>query len=209
MQAHFQPHAGFFQRSAAFIIDLAILHGVLWVLRQIVLSFYSSEPPLDEDLISHIWIFFTVSCVLIIAYFVLGDTLLPATPGKIIMRIRTFSDKGLEMGFATALLRNFVKIIPLLLLYYTLQMIVVEGIQAGNISGSTVPDNVIKQYSLAILGIGALMHGMMLVTKRKQALHDLIANTIVVKTHDNPLKELYLKLSKFVQRLRRSDDLHG
>jgi uncharacterized RDD family membrane protein YckC len=133
-------HAGFWRRSAAFVVDSVVTNIVTFGIDYAVKRGAHSEAPDD---LTGIWTTLPVSLIFVWLYYALQESsTIQATLGKRALGIKVTDDYGRRIGFGRASGRFFGQIL-----------------------------------SALILMIGYMLAGW---TARKQALHDMLAGTLVV-----------------------------
>ncbi len=176
-----QKYANLWRRIIAFVIDL----GVIFIFSYLVFmplkgAYYSGilgghiakYYDLDQESGRSIS-YFIVNFVIMIflwLYFILMTYKFNATFGKMIMKIKVFSDKNKNLGVWKLILREVIGKYSYL---WVGIIVAVVSFFASLPIGETF--NFLVQLFVLIVG-----YGMILFTERKQALHDKIANTVVV-----------------------------
>lgn len=134
-------YAGFWLRTASFLIDMIIIFIGLAILLGIIISIEPSlESQESENLASVLWILGSW-----LYYAIWESSKHQATPGKKALGLKVVDDKGDQIDFGKATGRYFGKIVSTIIMY-----------------------------------IGFVMAG---ITKKKQALHDIMANCLVIKSN--------------------------
>lgn len=133
--------AGFWPRLAAFIIDSAILCGLVFIIMTPILAFYLLAGMPTEDAANEVW-FYSLSPAMEALFIATVFTVLPAfvivvlgyyfvieghygrTPGKYVMGLRVLKTDGTRIGYKEAILRNLSKYNDLLLVIDVLIMLI-------------------------------------------------------------------------------------
>ncbi|MGA9332994.1 MAG: RDD family protein [Rudaea sp.] len=149
-------HAGFWYRAAAYLIDMIILLVVSYALAIVVIS--TLHLPINRVVL------ILLSCSLVWWYFALFESSeLQASPGKRVFGLRVVGEHGGRISFLRASVRAWVILL--------LPNIAVELVYlAGN-------GFFVNLVNLIAFIVWAAMPAF---TRRKQGLHDWIANTFVV-----------------------------
>ena len=156
----------FFRRSAAYLVDIVLLFGLLAPLGGLVQRALGVTPQMGEDLYLVILLNFSLPGW---AYFILSETLWGgATLGKRLFRLRVVADHGGKITFGQSLLRTAIKLLPWELVH---------------LSGFTNPAG---EFTF-LQGAGLLLANVLtilylasaLVTLGQRALHDFAARTSV------------------------------
>lgn len=138
-------HAGFWRRTAALLVDLALISFLLWLVG-LVIGGWSQRWTIVEfgaAAQGRILAVDPVAAMLFLAYFVLPEaTRTRATPGKRLLGLRVARVDGRRLESRRALARGILKLLTIL-----------------------------------TLGLGFLLAA---VTRRKQALHDLLSSCTVI-----------------------------
>ena len=151
------------------------------------------------------WIQVSIGFIIWITYFaVFEHSSLRATPGKMVIKLKVFYLENDSIVLAS-ILRNLIKVSPIILFQsYGIHIATEQFLSETNGYGRLPPENT-SFVSWLILIYVAFLYSPALFNKQKQTIHDLMAKTIVVKTDDNPLKRLYLKIANFIKHLRKAN----
>ena len=222
MQNPTKHYASVWLRALAFAIDFAFISFFLYWLDKfyfyaIAVFFKEQHVNLATDngmFALGVWGNLVMHFIVWIGYFVAFEcSRCKATPGKMIVKAQIACNEEYPVTFSIVLLRNVYKLLPIALFQCIgIAAVITKHSEYGSSS------NFMEQATLDIrhnLGfkIASIItflfiifsYSLMLLTKRKQALHDWMASTIVVKTDDNPLKQLYLRTENFIRYLRKAD----
>ncbi|MBN2388938.1 MAG: RDD family protein [Anaerolineales bacterium] len=163
------------RRIAAYLLDYFLLSVVLISLQGVIFLVGQGFPYnlLHTGPQIELWVVLSISLPVWL-YFALGEcSSHKATPGKRLFRLQVTNLRGARIGFGRAIIRTVIKLIPWELTHLTLMLPVPlwwdssPGLRSG----------ILIVYVL--IGIYILT---MFLNKRRQSVHDLIAQTIVVDT---------------------------
>ena len=170
--------AGFWQRVFAFGLDLILLPIVYLAYVFFVIQWEVVSGDISFK------IFAVSKVVLIAAYFVYANAASGMTPGKWIMQIRVCRINGLPHNFGV----GFMRTLPVVVICVAWQIIIMLYEPPGWTIYAPLgqdPESV-REHRISMLGSFMMIYAFsalvcVLLTKRKQALHDLLPATIVVK----------------------------
>jgi uncharacterized RDD family membrane protein YckC len=133
--------AGFWPRLAAFIIDSAILCGLVFIIMSPIIAFILFTGMPTEDAANEAW-FYGLSSGMKLLFLVTVATVLPAflivilgyyfvieghfgrTPGKALLGLRVLRSDGTKIGYKEAILRNLAKYNNVLIVIDALLMLI-------------------------------------------------------------------------------------
>lgn len=177
-------YIGFRKRLLAFLIDACIWYSIIYILRQF---------DLEKMFITH-WVHLIIieitkaillSCI--VTFFIVKYG---GTPGKILLNIRIVSIRGGNLSIGRAILRQIITITSTITLalqqYYIISMYVIidKAVQSGDFSSFydfriDVLVLTITGFILPVVFLSDVL--LILSNKRKRAIHDFLANSIVVQ----------------------------
>jgi len=224
MQAPIQPLASVWLRALAFAIDFIVIRFFLYWVDKIYLSmgvllFKEQHINLVADngiFALGVWGLMILHFMVWIGYFVIFECYrFRATPGKIIVKACIVCADGAPINFSITFLRNVYKLLPIALFQCIgIEAVVVKHSEYINSRDFLEHAQIDIQSQLefkAVVGMAVLFivisYSLMLFTKHRQTLHDLMAKTLVVKSDENILKELYLRSIAFIKHLRKTSFL--
>lgn len=171
-------YASPWQRLAAYLLDVAMLFGVLMLIQMAIwflgkgfpYSFFSSGIHIE------LWVLLSMSLPAWL-YFTLNEkSVRQATFGKRLFHLQVAHANGSRIGFWRALLRTVVKLLPWELTHITLLIPVPMW-------GDPSPGMRIGLIVVYLL-IGLYL-GVMFLNRRRQSIHDLALNTVVIRQERN------------------------
>ncbi len=164
-------YAGFGRRCAAYVIDWALLGGPFELLRLMLLPVeLRNDPEIFEQYSDDLLIFSAAFGVVLWGYHAGSESSrLQATLGKAALGLRVTGLAGGRVSLWTATLRNWPDWIfaPVMML--------------GAVSSAETYEDVITGMEMLAAGIVVLSCLAATVTKRKQAVHDIMAGCLVVR----------------------------
>jgi uncharacterized RDD family membrane protein YckC len=171
----------FWRRVGAIILDGAVLAPLAW-LDQLLWNHVSHAVLLLPwaILYSLSWIVYEV--VFVVAY---GQTV-----GKMACGVRIYAVSGNAVSLGQAVLRQ---IVPILFLPYSI-LIQVQNILAGRLSNRALGDDFwsFQAFFLLMLGWVLLEVATMLTNRKRRAVHDFIAGTVVMRETPRPALRWWL-----------------
>lgn len=179
-------YAGFFSRSAAFIIDLLVLSLIFFGIGQAsMVMLHSADTHNPEIWITSFWITMIANICVMVAYFFLCEGIcLRASIGKILTKIVTVDMQGRPLPAAQSLLRAICKTAPIMLIMYFSAAVQVNTWKAQMHNEMLPPPVAGGWISLGLLCFAVLDYGLALWTSNKQTFHDKIAKTLVVRSQN-------------------------
>ncbi len=187
------PYAGFWRRLGAHLID------ILMIIPYMLIFFYLQK---SNYLVLIFLFFFAIAFQFFWSIYLLKR--FGGTPGKLICGVRVIRQNGMQIRWKEAFLRNIVDFPYLIytsifnlwfihhLGYEIFQSLSFMGlgekVMESNLNTHTIVQNVYQVWFWSELIV-------LLFNKRKRALHDFIASTIVIKKSALPLIENHIKLS--------------
>jgi len=178
-----QPYAGSVYRMGAYLIDIAFLYVTvlvsqlgLWVInKKFSFSCLKTGPQIER------WVFLTVSLP-VWFYFTLSErSKLQGTIGKQLLGLQVTDMAGQRISFGRALFRTMVKLAPWEITHLSL-MLPTPLYQED--SPKFRPGLIVANLLLIIY------IALIVLTPRKQSLHDLLARTVVLERDGGPTKFL-------------------
>jgi len=177
-------YVGLGKRLLAFLIDACIWYSLLYLLKESFLKkIYFAE------LMNVIIIDVIISLVLfsIVTFFIVKYG---GTPGKILLKIKILRINGINLSIGRACLRQLIYITSTIIFtlkqYYTVSifMFVDKKLNSGNFTnfydfGTYVPMLTISGFMWFVIVVADVL--LILATKRKRAIHDYLAGSIVVQ----------------------------
>ncbi len=164
-------YAGFGRRCAAYVIDWAVLGAAFELLRLMLIpAALRDDPEIFERYGDDLLIFSAAFGVVLWGYHAgFESSRLQATLGKAALGLRVTGLAGGRVSFPTATLRNWPDWIfgPVMML--------------GAVSSAETYEEVITGVEMLTAGIVVLSCLAAAVTKRKQAVHDIMAGCLVVR----------------------------
>jgi uncharacterized RDD family membrane protein YckC len=170
-----EAYAGALSRIVAYSIDclllavvLAACQGILYGVNPIISMTRSGQQPTAGQL--HLWVFATVTFPSFLYFSLMLITTKRSTVGMRVLRVRVTDVNGGRIKFAQALLRSAVLLIPFELNHTVMFNLLPPG--------GPPP----MAFWLGVVGVGtviAVYVAAVLLTRRHQSLHDLIAGTVV------------------------------
>lgn len=171
-----KPPAGLARRLAAYAVDAALLFvavvlllgGALGLVLHLTVGFgWARDGPL-------LWayVFGTVSIPFWLYYTLFEGGVRQATPGMRVLGLRVSGLDGGRVGFGRALSRTVVKLVPFEVNHAVMFL-------PTPLLNETEPD-----FRQGFIAVGALMTtylACVVVTRRRQSVHDLVAGTLVVR----------------------------
>lgn len=173
-------YVGFWRRLLAFLIDGAIIYPV-WTFIIPMLIVYSSW--------FTIFVTYALANLLFIGYRIVLVTKYGGTPGKLILKIKVVDESGNNISIYHSLLRETFIIIStvttLIFLYNVISDLQVYELPKsfGEISMMIGTKNVgLYSNITGIIGLIFIFDGLFLIfNKKKRALHDYLAKSLVVR----------------------------
>lgn len=168
-------YAGVAARIAAYFIDclllflgVIVLQAALYLVNPIVSIMRSGQVPTNGQV--HLWVStsVTIPCLLYFALMLCSSR--QATLGMRLLKLRVGSVEGGRIGFAQALLRSAVLLIPFELNHSVIFHLLPRGAPPST------------PFFLGIAGVWvviAIYVALVILTPRRQSAHDLVARTIV------------------------------
>ena len=175
------PYASIGRRVASYVTEVILLFAGVLALQGLLIALRLN--PLVQGVLGgaglsksayHLWLLGTVDLPLILYY---TGTLGSSARATVVMRwlgLRLEAANGASLGYARALLRTVVMLIPFEVNHF---FMVWSSSPAG------IPDQLSLQY--AIIGILILAFvGAAALSPRRQSIHDRVAGTVVVRTRE-------------------------
>jgi len=168
-----EVYASIWRRIVAYLVDYALLFAVLI---QYLVSVVTRGFPynlLKTGLQIELWILLTVSLPVWLYFIFSEHSAHQATFGKRLLSVRVTRVTGARISFAQAILRTAIKLLPWELTHLSLMLPVpmwwdpTPNMRVGIV------------IAYVLLGVYVLV---MLLNRRRQSLHDMIAQTVVVET---------------------------
>lgn len=166
--------AGFASRIVATMVDIAVLVSMHFVILMLLVMVTNYDP---DD--AEVWMAISaIGAPCILAYQIALMTLRSTTVGGLVARIRVVRSDGASLQFADALRRAFsIALIPIVALFTGFVVALVLQVWFGLVEDTSVGFSLV-----AGTVVGCLGWFWPLWDPRKQALHDKMANTYVVRT---------------------------
>ena len=185
-----EVYASFVKRYKAMFIDIIIIA----ILMIIIASIFSSIFPTKIIFIVYLVVGF--SPITLCLYRIICHCFFSATIGKMAMKIKVLLSNGHNISFQHAVIRSTINIIIhviLLIIYLTSFSQIISNLQLHDWSGSfdILPNwysnfmlyiFLLKHKILSLVSVSWIILNIMMVffNKRKRAIYDFIANTIVI-----------------------------
>ena len=175
MQIADKVYASIWRRIVAYLVDYVISFAVLIPLQYLV-SIVTRGFPYNlfkTGLQIELWILLTVSLPVWLYFIFSEQSTHQATFGKRLLRVRVTRVSGERMSFAQAVLRTAIKLLPWELTHLSLMLPVpmwwdpTPNLRVGIV------------IAYVLVGVYVLV---MLLNRRRQSVHDMIAQTVVVET---------------------------
>lgn len=170
-----KPYAGVFARAGAYIIDCVILfvslivwQAALYVVNPPIAIFRSGQQPTGTQL--QLWVFATATIPFLLYFALMLRSARQATLGMRFLKLKVADVGGGRVGFGQALLRSAVMLIP-----FELNHTVMFHLSPRDAPPSTA-------FWLDYIGVWvviAIYIASILLTRRRQSVHDLVAGTAV------------------------------
>ena len=177
-------YVGFGKRFLAFIIDVCIWYSVIYIFKKIVLGKISFAGWINVFIID---ITEAVILISIVTFFIVKYG---GTPGKVLLKIKIVSIHGGNLSIGRALLRQLItmasNIIVTLQQYYIVSIFMRIDKAVKSSDFSNFYDFRTDILVLAVSGFICLIiflsdSLLILANKRKRAIHDFLANSIVIQ----------------------------
>ncbi len=178
-------YAGFWSRVGAFLIDMFISYLINYPLQHLM-----------EQGKLYYYILIPVSTIVVFIYNIYFVKLWGATPGKRIIGLMIIKKNGQFISWKEAILRHSVElsltIVMTITTFTTIISLTNEEYIKSGINGAAL--KMMADHPFLITTLGTIMvlwmwseYLVLLLNKRKRALHDYIAGTVVVKRKYNEL----------------------
>jgi uncharacterized RDD family membrane protein YckC len=170
-----KPYAGVFVRIGAYVIDCLILfvglivwQAALYVINPLLPIIRSGQQPTGSQF--HLWVFATVTIPFLLYFALIIRSARRATLGMRLLKLRVATRSGGCVGLGQAMLRSAVMLIP-----FELNHAVMFYLAPGDAS----PSAGFWLGSVGVWAVIAIYIVSILVTRRHQSVHDLVADTVV------------------------------
>jgi len=170
-----KPYARVFARVGAYIIDCVILfvglivwQAALYVVNPLIAIFRSGQQPTGTQL--QLWVFATATIPFLLCFALMLRSARQATLGMRLLKLKVIDVDGGCIGFGQTLLRSSVMLIP-----FELNHTVIFHLSPRDVPPSTT-------FWLGLIGVWtviAIYIASILLTTRRQSVHDLVAGTAV------------------------------
>jgi uncharacterized RDD family membrane protein YckC len=170
-----RSYAGVLSRVIAYFIDclllavvLAVCQGAMYDLNPLISIMRSGQQPTAIQL--HLWVFATVTFPSFLYFSLMMLTSRRATVGMRLLKLRVTDVNGGRIGFGQALLRSAVMLIPFELNHTVMFHLLPRG------GPPSTP------FWLGLVGVWAVIAiyvAVIVLTPRRQSVHDLVAGTVV------------------------------
>jgi uncharacterized RDD family membrane protein YckC len=169
------PYGGGLRRLGAYILDcgllligLVVLQGILLVVNPLIPILRSGLQPAPTQL--HLWVFATATIPFLLYFALTLRSFRQATVGMRVLKLKVADVSGGRIGFGQSLLRSAVMLIPL-----ELNHAVMFHLAPRN----APPPPAFFIGIAAVWAVIAVYIATMLLTRRHQSVHDLVAGTMV------------------------------
>jgi uncharacterized RDD family membrane protein YckC len=180
-------YAGIVRRAGAYLVDCAVMTAAFAILQTFLfLPLRQRLIGSDEWLMAggvplEIYTLLTISLPTWLYFAWSEQSIWQATIGKRVFRLTVTDLRGDRIGFGRAMLRTVIKLLPWEISHLTV-----------NLPTSIMyePEPKFRFGFLVVFALLVIYPVLILLTRRRQSLHDLIAKTIVLygkKKHNNPL----------------------
>ncbi len=162
------------QRIAAYVLDYALLFSILIAI-QLMLWFFAKGFPyslMKTGFQIELWVLFSISLPTWLYFTLSEQSRRQATLGKQFFHLQVARASGKRIGLGRALLRTVIKLLPWELTHMTLLVPLPIWWDAS----PGFPAGLIVVYLLIGIYLAALF-----MTRRRQSIHDLLLDTVVVK----------------------------
>lgn len=170
-----KAYSGVFRRLSAYALDcgllfiaLLVLQAILYVVNPIVAIIRAGQQPTPTQL--HTWVFATASIPFLLYFALILRSSRQASVGMRLLKLKVAAIGGGRIGFGQSLLRSAVMLIP-----FELNHIVWFHLAPRDAPPSPA-------FYICLAGFWALIVAYIatiLLTRRRQSLHDLVAGTVV------------------------------
>ena len=174
------------KRCAAFLIDVLIGIVIIAVTNKIVPALITLQSVRSfASLPVMLWSLYAADMAALISYFFLCEgILLPATIGKMLMKLRVVTLNAPRHRMAI-FLRTLSKLAPIIIFEYLTYTVLIDSRIEQHMHGpNELPATplTITCMGSALIAYLIISYGMAFFNSKKQALHDKIAKTIVIQT---------------------------
>jgi uncharacterized RDD family membrane protein YckC len=170
-----KAYGGGLRRLGAYILDcgllligLAVLQAILFVVNPLIPILRSGRQPTPTQL--HLWVFVTATIPFLFYFALTLRSSRQATVGMGMLRLKVTDVSGRGIGFGQALLRSAVMLIPLE---------VNHAVMFHLAPRNAPPPPAFFVGIAAVWALIAVYIATMLLTRRHQSVHDLVAGTVV------------------------------
>jgi uncharacterized RDD family membrane protein YckC len=168
-------YSGVMPRVIAYVLDcsllfigLVLLQAILFVINPLIASFRSGGQPTPGQI--HLWVFATATLPFLFYFALTIRSSRQATVGMRLLKLKVTDVAGGRIGLGKSLLRSAVMLIP-----FELNHAVMFHLAPRN----APPQPVFFFGIAAIWVVIAIYIAAILLTRRRQSVHDLVASTVV------------------------------
>ena len=170
-----KAYGGVLRRLGAYVLDCGLcllglvgLQAILFLVNPIIFMLRRGLQPTPTQI--HLWVFATATVPFLLYFAFTLQSSRRATVGMRMLKLRVADISGGRVGFGQSLLRSAVMMIP-----FELNHAVMFHLAPGN----AAPPPAFFMGIAAVWAMIAVYIASMLLTRRHQSLHDLVAGTVV------------------------------